>query len=1457
MSLCFRFAAKSIVVAAVTLLWCLGSMLAAQPAAAMSLAQANGKTGIKIGQLDPLKALFNKVPVGKLTELSLTNVKADAKSLTGDVTFAGRPWTFIATHGGSLKNTFVAFGPKANFKFKDLYGNARGVAMLDTLQFSGQMLLAAGAGMALKSTGIPARIRPLVGRFFEKPKSYTLALPIGVTMFASLDMAKTKYLADSLAFLGAKSTKVQLKGALAVNVLDRLVTKQRPLPSIQLEGALPTFRPKLAGKLQLPADVRLVFKAKLTKVNSSVGFAGTTTVAVGKQKLNVVLENAVTMETGKPPVVGTAMTLAKGEAWKQAFGLKWLTIKDYTMSFKTDNASTIGVGFGGVTTIGSKTVHVGGSQNMTTALVVPTSLQLEINDGPNKVGEIGLADMVSVFNAMLKADGSKLQVPLDKMPDVALAGVKKGEGPRVYLRVKPTGALGVGAASGVGFEMAGKLRFFGSDIATVDKASISPAMGIDVRTRVANIAIGPFKLPSAIAQLVVKADTKAPRLILAVNDFSVLGSKNTLQFSTFVTHTSLVSKNDFGDLLKFNLSAVAGTKGINRLDDLKKADFRLRASLQSDPGKWLTDRGKDAVNAILKQVQPELQKAKQELARKRQEVEKTSRLINTIRAKVKRERQPGINRLKAAEAEIRKLDAEIKSLNGQIRTHRGRIRSCTQTMNVCYSWRVTGGHCTAKRSWWPYPCYRWAPLRSSCSASKSVADPGARATCEATNVKPRADLAWAESRRGSVVAAKATTTATLIGLRKGITNLPVDLDPRVAALIAANETVRLALDAQVLATQGMDQLAALVREGVKSIEAPDNFVIKKSQLLGSLNKGLQGVPVVLDLNYISKGKPYQARLGVSLKDKAFNEKQLKVLAMGLAIRAILTKAASLKVIPHSVLENVTRAYLTRQAEVDEVLRKAIALHGGIADKDVKDSQDHANSLTAEIGAQRDQAEAARQRQIAARARIRGIVLKNRFKQLASAPKSDPVGTTKSVTQSADFIFGVEPDGDLKFYEYERGKTWRQGDIKIGNGWTGQFGRKIFAGGPGEIYGIQPDGALLYYRYDLKAGKWAVGGKKIGTGWQDFHHVFAAEDGNVYAIRKNGDLMAYKHDGNGRWLYASKKIGTGWHEFRHVFGGGGGVIYAINKHGHLLYYRHGPDHHWLIISQRFGDGWQVVGTAFSTGGGRIFATKPDGALYRYQHDAALNWPVANDKLGTGWTGQFGPMVMGSIEPGALPATKFNPRHGWDRMPGAAIDAGAGPEGHLWMVSTDKAAYEWTGNKWSKAAGTPPLMRIAVAGHHEVWAIAEDMSIWRTRNSRWQKMPGLARDVGVGPDGRVMVVGSDRNPYAWDGKKWNRQPGSGQDSISVGANGTYWIVNVSNIIWRWDGSRWIHVKGNKARDVAVGPGGRVYITGTDGRGYTWAGGNNWTLNPPSGGQARVAALPEGPVVINTGQQIWRVK
>ena len=61
---------------------------------------------------------------------------------------------------------------------------------------------------------------------------------------------------------------------------------------------------------------------------------------------------------------------------------------------------------------------------------------------------------------------------------------------------------------------------------------------------------------------------------------------------------------------------------------------------------------------------------------------------------------------------------------------------------------------------------------------------------------------------------------------------------------------------------------------------------------------------------------------------------------------------------------------------------------------------------------------------------------------------------------------------------------------------------------------------------------------------------------------------------------------------------------------------------------------------------------------------------------------------------------------------------------------------------------------------------DLSLEQTAS--FEKLPGLARDIGVGGDGSAWIIGTDSGVYKWNGNDWDRMEGQGV-AISVDRSG----------------------------------------------------------------------------------------
>ena len=146
--------------------------------------------------------------------------------------------------------------------------------------------------------------------------------------------------------------------------------------------------------------------------------------------------------------------------------------------------------------------------------------------------------------------------------------------------------------------------------------------------------------------------------------------------------------------------------------------------------------------------------------------------------------------------------------------------------------------------------------------------------------------------------------------------------------------------------------------------------------------------------------------------------------------------------------------------------------------------------------------------------------------------------------------------------------------------------------------------------------------------------------------------------------------------------------------------------------------------------------------------------------------------------------------------------------------------------------------------------------------WQRMTGRAKDIGIGANGSVWVIGTTQarggyGIYRWTGSNWQQVNGAAV-AIDVDASGTPWVVNSEGSIYRRAGEGWQILPG-KARDIGIGYNGSVWVIGwtrigTGGYGiYRWTG-SNW--RQIDGHAVRISVDPSGrPWVVNSEGYIYK--
>ena len=195
-----------------------------------------------------------------------------------------------------------------------------------------------------------------------------------------------------------------------------------------------------------------------------------------------------------------------------------------------------------------------------------------------------------------------------------------------------------------------------------------------------------------------------------------------------------------------------------------------------------------------------------------------------------------------------------------------------------------------------------------------------------------------------------------------------------------------------------------------------------------------------------------------------------------------------------------------------------------------------------------------------------------------------------------------------------------------------------------------------------------------------------------------------------------------------------------------------------------------------------------------------WAIGTDERGGGfgiyqWLGTTLQRVAGGalridVDPNGIPWI-VNDSHSiyrlqdgtWQRMGGNARDIGIGADGSVW-VNSGGGTYLYDEGDWVGVRGSG--VRIDVDPNGVPWVIDHTNDIHQLIAGRWIQRCGEARDIGIGGDGSVWIVGTSEDDgghhiYRWNGTAWIRVPGSSRQ-ISVGPDGYPWVANSGGDIYR---------------------------------------------------------------------------
>jgi Tectonin domain len=174
-------------------------------------------------------------------------------------------------------------------------------------------------------------------------------------------------------------------------------------------------------------------------------------------------------------------------------------------------------------------------------------------------------------------------------------------------------------------------------------------------------------------------------------------------------------------------------------------------------------------------------------------------------------------------------------------------------------------------------------------------------------------------------------------------------------------------------------------------------------------------------------------------------------------------------------------------------------------------------------------------------------------------------------------------------------------------------------------------------------------------------------------------------------------------------------------------------------------------------------------------------IAVEPNGTPWITNSGGQIY-----------KGDGNKGWQHVQGCAKDIAVGENGSVWILGCTPAKaggfpiYSLNGSQWNLISGAA-ASRIAVEPNGNPWIIDPNGKISKRTGNSWQQVSGCAKDIGVGRNNSVWILGctsvGDRGfpIYSWNGSKWEQFPGAAT-RVAVEPSGTPWAISIEEKIFR---------------------------------------------------------------------------
>jgi Tectonin domain len=195
---------------------------------------------------------------------------------------------------------------------------------------------------------------------------------------------------------------------------------------------------------------------------------------------------------------------------------------------------------------------------------------------------------------------------------------------------------------------------------------------------------------------------------------------------------------------------------------------------------------------------------------------------------------------------------------------------------------------------------------------------------------------------------------------------------------------------------------------------------------------------------------------------------------------------------------------------------------------------------------------------------------------------------------------------------------------------------------------------------------------------------------------------------------------------------------------------------------------------------------------------------------------------------------------------AAQLAIGAEGNVFAVALDRSVLQWRNALQGFKPYPGELSKVAVDPSGSPWGINTHGRIYRHDGIDWVQVSGLATDIAIGANGRVLIANAagDVSEYLSEIRGFRLVPEWHAVKVAVARDGTPWGLLADGTVVRCDQSPCERLP-QSARALAIGPDNTVFIVTPEGRLSRYrAGQGDWEVISVNGLKvSQVAVGPKG--------------